>query len=85
MIVICHPGYGSWQIKPLSNFSFFTLSSHDDLVDVDPLILFKENTNWKLIFFSVSELEPELCFFAGAGAKVIRPAMTPAPAPESSI
>ena len=54
---------------------------------MDPLILFKENTNWKLIFFSVSELEPELCFFAGAGAgaKAIRPAMTPAPAPESSI
>ena len=50
---------------------------------MDPLILFKENTNWKLIFFSVSELEPELCFFAGAGAEVIRPAMTPAP--ESSI
>ena len=52
---------------------------------MDLLILFKENTNWKLIFFSVSELEPELCFFAEAGAKVIRPAMTPAPAPESSI
>ena len=59
MIVICHPGYGSRQIKPLSNFSFFTLSSHDDLFDVDSLILFKENTNWKFIFFSVSELEPE--------------------------
>ena len=52
---------------------------------MDPLILFKENTNWKLIFFSVSELEPELCFFAGAGAKVIMTAMTPALAPESSV